>query len=263
MVGYKVSKKILFFDVDGTLTNRNGAIPDNTRNAIFELKDAGHTVFVNSGRTMFDLEGNKDISSLGFDGYIGGCGSHIRYHGTDIRHQTVPDNVSDKVLFFAEKLHIKLFLEGPDCVYIDMKYKDKLNQDALIARLGDKVKDIYSEKLCFQKFLCWGMKENLSQFALELKEYFNPIWKGDGAGEFVLHGFDKGESIQEVLSYLNFDSKDCFVIGDSENDMPMFSRYTHSILIGYDADLADKVEFVSKTADEDGVYYGLKHYGLI
>ena len=85
----------------------------------------------------------------------------------------------------------------------------------MLKRLGDKVKDIYSEDLCVQKFLCWGNED------------------------------------------------DCLVVGDSENDMKMFSNYKHSILIGKESGLMEQVEFVSKSADEDGIYFALQQYMLI
>lgn len=73
-------KKIIFFDIDGTIATEDerGFIPDSTRRAIAQARANGHLTFINSGRTIFNIGNN--IRELGFDGYICGCGTYIEYN---------------------------------------------------------------------------------------------------------------------------------------------------------------------------------------
>ena len=50
--------KLIFFDIDGTIITEPEPryIPESTKRAITELKANGHLVYVNSGRTMSEIE---------------------------------------------------------------------------------------------------------------------------------------------------------------------------------------------------------------
>lgn len=71
-------KKVVCFDIDGTLTdNATQIIPQSAVDAIRELRKNGHMAFINTGRTLVSIE--KRIRDIGFDGYICGCGTHVYY----------------------------------------------------------------------------------------------------------------------------------------------------------------------------------------
>ena len=70
------NKKILFFDIDGTLISEtSGEIPESTKTALKKAQENGHITIINTGRTK-SLIGD-DIKELEFDGYICGCGTYI------------------------------------------------------------------------------------------------------------------------------------------------------------------------------------------
>ena len=45
-------KKLLFFDIDGTLVDDDGSIPASTIQAIASAQKAGHLTFINTGRML-------------------------------------------------------------------------------------------------------------------------------------------------------------------------------------------------------------------
>lgn len=45
-------KKVLFFDIDGTLLNSEFKIPEGVKRELKRLKEAGHYLFVASGLTF-------------------------------------------------------------------------------------------------------------------------------------------------------------------------------------------------------------------
>ena len=75
-------RKILFFDIDGTLWTMDGHIPESTREAIRKVRENGHLVFINSGRTRGYIRDPK-LFSLGLDGIVSGCGTMIECAGTE------------------------------------------------------------------------------------------------------------------------------------------------------------------------------------
>ena len=53
-----MNKKYFFFDIDGTLTDRNtGKIVSSAQVALNELQKAGHFVAIATGRAQFQLHG--------------------------------------------------------------------------------------------------------------------------------------------------------------------------------------------------------------
>lgn len=48
-----MNKKIIFFDIDGTLYDHDKKIPESTKRAVHLLKEKGHHLFIASGRSPF------------------------------------------------------------------------------------------------------------------------------------------------------------------------------------------------------------------
>ena len=68
-----MATKALFFDYDGTIiTNRTAEMPEDIPELFRRLKDEGHLLFLNTGRTQSILD--PRCRSLPFDGKILGCG---------------------------------------------------------------------------------------------------------------------------------------------------------------------------------------------
>ncbi|MEI3339129.1 MAG: HAD hydrolase family protein [Eubacterium sp.] len=76
----------VFFDIDGTLWDKDNIIPESTKSGIQKLKENGHSVFLCSGRTRIFIT-NEQLLTLGFDGILCGCGTHVGYHG---RYSALP-----------------------------------------------------------------------------------------------------------------------------------------------------------------------------
>ena len=78
-----MEKKIIFFDVDGTLyTNELGGITDNVKKAIAATRALGHLCFVASGRPYGYIADN--VKDIGFDGYVLANGANIKYQNHDL-----------------------------------------------------------------------------------------------------------------------------------------------------------------------------------
>ena len=84
------NKKILFFDIDGTLlTPHPFTVPESTKLALKKAHENGHLLFINTGRTKAMMP--EEISELHFDGYVYGCGTHIYMDNKLLFFRTVPN----------------------------------------------------------------------------------------------------------------------------------------------------------------------------
>ena len=48
-----MTKKLIKFDIDGTLLDHEKQLPESTKQAIKELKEAGHEVAIATGRAPY------------------------------------------------------------------------------------------------------------------------------------------------------------------------------------------------------------------
>src|SRR5699024_6848158 len=53
---YRMTQKIIFFDIDGTLLNDDKELPDSAEEAVQQLKDDGHIVVLATGRAPFNFK---------------------------------------------------------------------------------------------------------------------------------------------------------------------------------------------------------------
>ena len=68
-------KKLLLFDVDGTLIDYDGTLPKSTKNAISKARENGNLAVIVTGRSRSHIE--EPILEIGFDGIVGGNGAYI------------------------------------------------------------------------------------------------------------------------------------------------------------------------------------------
>lgn len=59
-------KKVVFLDVDGTMVNDRGEIPESTKEAVRRAKANGHKMVVCTGRSRFQIY--DELLELGFPG---------------------------------------------------------------------------------------------------------------------------------------------------------------------------------------------------
>ena len=82
--------------------------------------------------------------------------------------------------------------------------------------------------------------------------------------EIIQKGYSKATGMEVVRDYLNLTMDQIYVFGDSSNDLEMFQYADHTVAMGcHDHVLDPYTEFVTDTAENDGIYKAMKHYGLI
>lgn len=68
-----MTKKIVFLDVDGTLCDDAGNVPESARQAITAAHKKGHEFFLCTGRSKAEI--TEDVLALPLSGMIGACSS--------------------------------------------------------------------------------------------------------------------------------------------------------------------------------------------
>ncbi|MFV0343967.1 MAG: Cof-type HAD-IIB family hydrolase [Anaerocolumna sp.] len=261
-----MNKKIIFFDIDGTLIDqRHGLIP-STKEAIRLLKENGHLPVICTGRTRAFLP--KELLELGFCGIIAGAGTYVEYQDEVLFNKVEgPDYANDIIdLLKGHKIHY--IVEGPEYIYYD-----KDNKDSKYAEIIDFLKNLDHGHLKelelndyrMNKITCSLTPEsNLDAIIHKLQEKFHLIHHEDGNFEMAPNGYDKSTGIKQMLKYLNIDQEHTYAFGDSTNDIEMLSYVNYGIAMGNSyKEVLESSRYKTTRLEEDGIYKGLKEFGLI
>lgn len=269
-----MNKKIVFFDVDGTLVNVQGTISESTREALRLLKENGHLVFVCTGRTKAMFQ--KKIAELGFDGYVFGGGTHIEYQGNDLYYSEIEFQDLQGTIDLLHKYKAIFTLEGRDYLYVEngneqnesSHFRDFIKSLKKVVRYIDKLEEVHASKMT----CIFPSKDRLSELSQAFQDQYNVIIHEnneadvltDGLVELVPMHCNKATGIQKCIEYLNISLDDTYAVGDSNNDLEMLAFVQNSICMGNGSQSAKEVSsYITGSIDENGVYDALKHFGLI
>lgn len=260
---------IVFFDIDGTIISDddNHIVPESTVTAIRAARKNGHLMYINTGRTIMNIE--KELRDIGFDGYVCGCGTYIECGGRVLLNRTVPKKLCNEIAELIFECDMTPLYERSDAFFTDKRTRQIGGFPALKERFRTQGKDVSRDvsdaDFGFDKLVAWyDESSNLEQFKSGVADEFDYIDRGYGFCELAVKGFSKGTGIKEVCDYHNIPIDEALAIGDSLNDLPMLEAVRNSIAMGESTEyLKQKSAFVTKDLYDDGIKYALEHFGLI
>ena len=105
-----MESKVVFLDVDGTMVNSEGKIPESAKYAVKKAQANGHRMVVCTGRSRFQIY--DELLGLGFSGIVGGAGAFVVDEGREIYHA------------FIDEEHRNLFLELLCRIHQNLSHRD-------------------------------------------------------------------------------------------------------------------------------------------
>lgn len=256
-----MNKKYFFFDIDGTLAKWGPDGPTVSKKiveTIHRLRENGHFVAIATGRSFAmakEYIEMFDIDNMVCDGGNGFC----------LDKELVklePLNKENCIALAKECVEKNIpFAFSPDnsnCrVSYSLDFDNFIQDDYLHTIVYDK--DISEYENIFKMYVA-GYEEMED----EVKALKNLPWIRYGEKYIFVEPIDKAHGIKLMMDYLKADYKDVVVFGDQKNDLSMFRDEWMSIAMGNAIDaLKDKANYITKTVDEDGVYYACKKFGWI
>ena len=260
-------RKIMFFDIDGTLIpERSGAgVPKSTLKALEMAHTAGHLLYVNTGRPAVNVD--SDVRDLGFDGYVFGCGTMVVCEDREILYKTVDRKLCGHTVELLRECDAVPMFERRDTVFFDFESRcvqmiDRIRRD--FASQGKNVdRGTNDEDFSFDKFIiCYDESTKLDRLRPELEKDFYWIHRGEGFAEIVPKPCSKAGGIRLVLEHYAIPAENAFAVGDSLNDLPMFSAVGTGIAMGNGKDLIPYAQYVTDDVENDGIYNALEHFGF-
>ena len=275
-----MDKKLIFFDVDGTLMSRQGVIEESTRLSLMKLKEIGYSIFLATGRNSFDVP--KKVLDVGFHGMILGDGAYVEFDGKELAHRTMNKKHVDELTERIEAEGGHLFYGGRDAGYVT-KYsrihfekwvKELLEESPLWAELEssievvDNLKEVSDRKI--EKIVYYDFHGDLNRLKKDFAKKFMILpsniadMSDETKGEVTQLGVTKAYGIEILLNHLGETSENMVAFGDGFNDIEMINQAKVGVAMGNGVPpLKECADLITTNIDDDGIYKALKKLGLI
>lgn len=258
-----MEKKLLAFDIDGTLYDSNRKLLPSSIQAIKDLQKAGHIVTLATGRSL--MASQEVISELGVDHYIL-CNGAYAFCQDKLTYSFPIDKEELKaVVALANEKKIDILYQTLENVKQQGPFLHQVNQEKQEAYSEINVSyefDIDEEKAIYQAIMFCDR---------DMEKYFEPIldklrftrWNEDGLDVIAASG-SKAETLALIAKEKGIKQADIIAFGDGDNDSEMLSYAGLGIAMGNASDYVKGfADEVTASHDEDGISLALKKHGLI
>ncbi|NBH32672.1 HAD family hydrolase [Clostridiaceae bacterium] len=274
-----MERKLIFLDIDGTLTEPGcNEPPESALRAVELAQKKGHKVFLCTGRNYGML---SPLLKYGFDGFIGSSGGYIVCDGQVIYDCPMTEEQKQKAMKVLKANGVFRTVECRDGSYTDEAFKDFLRQNAgkggnsELLRWREQIEsslDIrpmaeYQGQPVYKIVIMSQSREQLLEPEQALWEDFAFCIQdmdsfGIVNGEVVNRKFDKGRGVERICHHLKMSLESTVAFGDSMNDKEMMETAALSICMGSGSDrLKEMADDVCLPPGQDGIYQAfLKHH---
>lgn len=282
-----LSKKIVFIDIDGTLTTPDGKVPSSAKQAIRTARQNGHLIYLCTGRSKPEII--SSILEIGFDGVIGAGGGYIEVNNELVHHQTMPEQSVRKIVDYFHQHEIGYYLESNDGLFgsdnceevIRQRVTNKLDKDSeaykqadaefhwfyqLLTTYRGKAIDYGNvNKISFISNQQQPFEEISNKFGEAFTMYRTTVAQfGPESGEIAVKGVDKYKAVEYVLNVLQIPREQSMAYGDGNNDIKMFEAVHYGVAMENATDDLKKVaREITTKAEDDGIMHSFKRHHLL
>lgn len=266
-----MDKKVLVLDIDGTLTNSQKEITDNTRHAIWDAVMRGHKIMLASGRPTPGMRRYEEELQLArYGGYLlsfNGARIVECRTGEVIYQRNLPVSLVPGLYRYAREHHMGLITYLWDTVISAFEPDEYIQLEARINGLPIRVVENFPRFVDFdiQKCLMTAPGEQAAVYEKALQEKY-----GDSASvyrsepffvEVMPQGVSKASSIEQMLPILGVDREHVICCGDGFNDISMI-RYAGLgvAMANAQTEVKEAADYITASNDEDGIVQVIREF---
>ena len=256
-----MNKKYFFFDIDGTLTNKEtGELIESAKETIQKLQENGHFVAIATGRAYYKT---KDFAKkVGIHHIVSNGGAAITINDQMIENKPLDRTKAIALCNQAKELGYGVLVATNDSIDVTMcdeefiqqvGYRKEPTRYFLDCSLTyEDIKDFY------KLYIAVPQSE---EDKLTLKDTLGHI---RFVQDYLTYQHDaKDQGILRMLELVGGKSEDVVVFGDDYNDLVMFKYWTNIAMGNACDELKQKATFVTKTSVDNGIQYACQHFHWI
>ncbi|MCF0111141.1 MAG: Cof-type HAD-IIB family hydrolase [Erysipelotrichaceae bacterium] len=240
--------KLLVSDIDGTLTYENGvnypSVAPVNKIAVGKWMEAGNVFAVATARVHTTADWFMNDLGMRVD-YLGGNGAESVYADGTCQIRMIPSYVFLKTAKWLDEQNInatiKMNYEHYFYYYKNTNYP--FTCESRMRKTLRTAEDYQLLNLTGEEGVC-NMSVLTEERIQDVKDYINTTFADVCSAvcsdydnvDFIPKGSSKSIAIQELAKRYHLSSDDVYVIGDSENDISMFSVTGHSYAMAQASD---------------------------
>jgi Cof subfamily protein (haloacid dehalogenase superfamily) len=251
--------KLVVSDVDGTLVTRDKILTDAARAAVRRLAEAGIGFTIVSSRPTIGMQFliAPLALKLPFGAYNGS--SIVDPDLKSIEQHLLPSDTAARAIGVLEKFGVDIWLftseqwltRNPDGEYVGHEQLAIKHDPTIVDDFGPylnracKIVGASSDPVLLQR--CEAvMKQSVGAQATAVRSQTYYL-------DVTPPGFDKGTFVAAMAGRLGVSTAEVAVIGDMQNDLPMFAKSGLSFAMGNATeDVKKRARFVTASNEEDG-----------
>lgn len=264
-------RKILFLDLDGTLTNDEKKVTPKTREALMRIQEQGHIVALASGRPTPGIVPVAEAIELEkYGGYV------MSFNGGKIidwkTKKTIFENVMDRkyipdLLRYARQNNLGMVTYDAKHALVATRMDKYIAMEAMFinkipAYMTDVVKYVdYNPNKCLftaePSLLEYHEKMVKKRFGSELEIYRS----SDCFIEVMPKGIDKAAAIKVLIEKLGISREDTIACGDGFNDLEMIRYAGVGVAMENAVDeLKAEADDITASNNQDGIAQVIDKY---
>lgn len=264
--------KAVFFDIDGTILDRERGIAEITpsvASAMKKLQAEGNKIFIATGRPVAFIY--KEILNFGFDGFVTSNGALVLAGNKVIFESNLSKDAVKKICATAEAENINYILESYPNNYLPRNFTAAENFCKKIGVDYTKfIRDFDLDKISVSKIECITDRPDNENLDAVYKEILSTPGVTGWADPFHYKSTEiysdkvsKATGILKMLEYLKIPVENSYAFGDGYNDIEMIQTVGTGIVMGTAKDELKKVgKYVVPGVHADGVAFGIENYIL-
>ncbi|MBO4864806.1 MAG: Cof-type HAD-IIB family hydrolase [Eubacterium sp.] len=251
-------KKIVFFDVDGTLlTVGSSVVPESTVRAIEELQRNDIGVVLCTGRHPLELK-QLDLLKYPFDGFVLLNGQLVLDSGMDvISARTIEGLDKEELISLFERHEAPMILVEKDRLFMNYhdKYVVQVQND--IASPVYEIDEHHGAPVFMSTiFVGRGEEKNFTNLVCSR-------WH-DHAMDIFLPDGGKVYGIKKFMERERLGTESIIAFGDGDNDIEMLKFAGLGVAMGNAPDnVKAEADYVTDRVECDGIWKALKHFEII
>jgi len=264
-----VEKKLLFFDIDGTLMDYHQGMremPKDTIETLDALRKEGHEVFLATGRCHCFIM--PEVMWYPFSGYITCNGGYVEYKGENVFKKTASVEAIKAVVALSEKYRFNYYLESRDYIYVRDKQDQKHQKFARDWGMTDEsvIDDFNPEDIeCYIGMIVINNKDEQQLVIDTLSPYFDvQRHRAWFSFDLTIKETSKGRGIVELAKVLHSDMKDTIAFGDGRNDVEMLQTAHLGIAMGNAmTEALEAADYITDRVENAGIKKACQYFKLI
>ena len=258
--------KALFFDIDGTLVSFNThKIAQSTIDGLNIAKERGIKIFISTGRPLSFINNLEDIEHL-IDGYITTNGSYNFMGKSVISMHSIPKEEVLTLVDYLNKHEYPAILVGTDNTavinhkpIVDRIVIDTLNITNIDFSITAKT-ILQQDILQITPFITQEQQDIIMP---QIPHCTSERWHPEFI-DTVNKQASKGKALSDIVAYNDLLISETMAFGDGGNDISMLLKAGVGVAMGNANDnVKAMANYVTSSADDDGIYKALKHFEVI